>query len=211
MSSYFGNEENEENDDEISKNDSDVSDVEEEDEDVEVDVDVDEKFESDKEEDEETEEPPAFNIENIIGQPEEENEDMSDEDEEDEHYLQKFNSEIHKNYVNQIHPECIIHNQEEINALASVVRNKQDMIIDGLHKTLPFLTKFEKTRILGQRTKQINSGAPPFVKVPDKVIDGYIIAQIELMQKMIPFIIRRPLPDGTSEYWKVSDLENILL
>ena len=136
---------------------------------------------------------------------------MSDEDEEDEHYLQKFNSEIHKNYVNQIHPECIIHNQEEINALASVVRNKQDMIIDGLHKTLPFLTKFEKTRILGQRTKQINSGAPPFVKVPDKVIDGYIIAQIELMQKMIPFIIRRPLPDGTSEYWKVSDLENILL
>ena len=46
-------------------------------------------------------------------------------------------------------------------------------------------------------------------KVPENVIDGYIIAELELQQKKIPFIIRRPIPGGGSEYWKIGDLENI--
>ena len=33
------------------------------------------------------------------------------------------------------------------------------------------------------------------------------IAQEEFKQKKMPFIIRRPLPDGSSEYWKIEDLE----
>ena len=41
------------------------------------------------------------------------------------------------------------------------------------------------------------------------IIDGYIIAEEELKQKRIPFIIRRPLPNGGSEYWKLQDLEDI--
>ena len=93
--------------------------------------------------------------------------------------------------------------------MSKVVRNAQGIIIDLLHRTIPFLTKYEKARILGQRAKQINSGAYPFVKVPENVIDGYIIAEMELKQKRIPFIIRRPLPNGGSEYWKVQDLEDI--
>ena len=31
--------------------------------------------------------------------------------------------------------------------------------------------------------------------------------QEELKQKKIPFIIRRPLPNGKSEYWDINDLE----
>jgi hypothetical protein len=41
------------------------------------------------------------------------------------------------------------------------------------------------------------------------VIDGYVIAQIELEQKRIPFIIRRPIPGGGCEYWNLKDLEMI--
>jgi hypothetical protein len=41
------------------------------------------------------------------------------------------------------------------------------------------------------------------------MIDGNLIAEMELAQKTIPFIIRRPLCNGGSEYWKVDDLENI--
>jgi DNA-directed RNA polymerase I, II, and III subunit RPABC2 len=81
--------------------------------------------------------------------------------------------------------------------------------MDDLHKTIPFLTKYEKARVLGQRAKQINSGSKPFIKVPDNVIDGYVIGELELQQKKIPFIIRRPIPGGGSEYWKLSDLEII--
>jgi DNA-directed RNA polymerase I, II, and III subunit RPABC2 len=70
------------------------------------------------------------------------------------------------------------------------------------------MTKYEKTRILGQRAKQINDGAMPFIKVPEGVIDGYLIALKELEEKKIPFIIKRTIPGGCVEYWKVSDLEN---
>ena len=107
------------------------------------------------------------------------------------------------------HPECIISNYDEISALSVVVRDNFNIIMDDLHRTAPYLSKYERARILGQRAKQINSGAQAFVKVPEKVIDGYLIAELELLHKTIPFIIRRPLPNGGSEYWKLNDLENI--
>ena len=135
--------------------------------------------------------------------------DDDDEDEEDENYLQKFDGEIRKNFIEQFHPDKKTHNYEEVRGLCTLTKNEYGLIQDPLHKTLPFLTKYEKTRILGQRAKQINSGAKPFVKVPNNIIDGYSIALIELAEKKIPFIIKRPLPNGSCEYWRVSDLELI--
>lgn len=134
-------------------------------------------------------------------------EEDNDEDDDGQEYLKKFDKEVNKNYIMDFHPECILHNYEEIDAMTNVVRDKNNVIIDPLHKTIPFLTKYEKARILGQRAKQINSGATPFVKVPENVIDGYLIAELELAEKRIPFIIRRPLPNGGSEYWNIKDLE----
>ena len=72
------------------------------------------------------------------------------------------------------------------------------------------MTKYERARILGQRAKQIESGAKPLVKVPDNIVDGHIIADLELQQKRSPFIIRRPIPGGAFEYWNIRDLEMIL-
>jgi len=132
----------------------------------------------------------------------------SDEDEEeDDDYLQKFDKEIRENYILEQHPESINHNYDEIYNLAKVQRNKDNIIVDSLHKTIPILTKYEKTRILGQRAKQLNNGAKPLVKLPVPLIDGYLIALKELEEKMIPVIIRRPLPNGASEYWHLRDLE----
>lgn len=133
-----------------------------------------------------------------------------DEDEEDENYLQKFDNEISKNYISEQHPECAIHNYDEISKLTIIVKDNDGVIVDPLHKTLPFLTKYEKTRVLGQRTKQIECGATPFIKVPEGIIDAHIIAELELQQKRIPVIIRRPLPGGGSEYWNLKDLEMIV-
>lgn len=135
--------------------------------------------------------------------------DEDDDDDYDETYLQKFDNELTKNYINEFHPECLIHNYDEISKLTNVVRDSNNIIIDPLHKTIPFLTKYEKARILGQRAKQIEIGAKPFVQVPENVIDSYIIAELELQQKRIPFIIRRPIPGGACEYWNLKDLEII--
>ena len=134
-----------------------------------------------------------------------------DEDEDyDDSYLQKFDNEVTKNYITDFHPECLIQNYDEITKLTTVVRDSNNIIIDPLHKTIPFLTKYEKARILGQRSKQIETGARPFISVPENVIDGYVIAELELQQKRIPFIIRRPIPGGAFEYWNIRDLEMIL-
>ena len=103
----------------------------------------------------------------------------------------------------------MINNYDEISAMARVIRDKNNNVIDDLHRTIPYLTKYEKARILGQRAKQINSGAKAFVKVPENIIDGYLVAELELIQKRIPFIIRRPIPGGAFEYWNIRDLEMI--
>ena len=39
------------------------------------------------------------------------------------------------------------------------------------------------------------------------IIDGYIIAERELLEKKIPFIIKRPISNNKFEYWKLEDLE----
>jgi DNA-directed RNA polymerase subunit K/omega len=136
-----------------------------------------------------------------------ETDEESDDYDDDPHYLQKFNSEINRNYLEEAHPECIANNYEEIALLTNVIRDAENNIIDPLHRTLPYLTKYEKTRIVGYRAKQINSGAKAFVKVPEHIMDGYLIAEMELKQKRIPFILRRPIPGGGCEYWNIKDLE----
>lgn len=133
-----------------------------------------------------------------------------DDDDDDESKLKKFDRDVREEYLVNFHPESLVQNYDEIYNLARVVRDANGVIVDSLHRTLPMMTKYEKTRILGQRAKQINDGATPFVKVPDGVIDGYLIAMKELEEKKIPFIIRRPLPNRGSEYWMVEDLEIII-
>jgi len=132
--------------------------------------------------------------------------DDEDEDSDDEDSFQKFDNELKRNYLEQVHPESFSHNYDEIAALMRVVRDGNGVVIDELHQTVPWLTKFERTRILGQRVKQLNTGATPFVNAPPNVIDNAIIAQMELEQKRIPFIVRRPIPGGGSEYWRLKDL-----
>jgi DNA-directed RNA polymerase subunit K/omega len=190
--------------------DDDVEDIDDEEDDDDDDIELDEEGEPivqttvKKRKTEKIKKPLEF-----INSSENEDYEEDDEDEYDENYLQKFDSEVTKNYVNEFHPECLMHNYDEIAKMSVVIRNSDNIVIDPLHKTIPYLTKYEKARILGQRSKQIESGSKPFVKVPENIIDSYIIAELELREKKIPFIIKRPIPSGGSEYWKIVDLEII--
>jgi DNA-directed RNA polymerase I, II, and III subunit RPABC2 len=71
------------------------------------------------------------------------------------------------------------------------------------------LTKYERARVLGQRAKQIEYGDTPLVPVDIALIESHIIAEMELEARKIPFIIKRPIPGGGFEYWRLSDLELI--
>ena len=122
-------------------------------------------------------------------------------------FLQKFNKDSKNDFIASNHQECLSKNLDEIKDLLHVIRDKNNIIIDELHKTLPILTKYEKTRILGIRIKQLNNGSLPYVMVSEDLLDNFIIAEKELKEKKIPFIIQRPLPNNTFEYWKLEDLE----
>lgn len=145
---------------------------------------------------------------NLINRDDFSEEDDEDDDEDiDENYLQKLDKGIKNNIISEYHPELMVHNMDEVEAACVIVRDSNGVIVDRMHKTLPFVTRYEKARVLGERAKQINAGAKPFIEISDSLIDGYLIALKEFEQKKIPFIVRRPLPNGGSEYWKLRDLE----
>ena len=143
----------------------------------------------------------------LLGLGQLEDDDDEDDDEDDEQYLQKFDESLKTNIISEYHPEMLSLNYDEVDILTRVVRNMDGQVIDPLHRTLPFLTKYEKARVLGERAKQLNSGAKAFVEVDPSVVDGYLIALAEFEQKKIPFIVKRPMPNGGCEYWKLRDLE----
>ena len=149
----------------------------------------------------------------ILNEEEEEmfkEEESETESEGEEENLQKIDESVKRDYIKEYHSEIITQNSDEIEKLCVIIRNSKGRIEDVNHKTIPFVTKYECARILGERAKQLNSGDDSYVEVPENIIDGYTIACMEYEQKVIPFIIRRPMPDGSSEYWKFADLEQII-
>ena len=131
----------------------------------------------------------------------------SDEDVNDEFDFQKFNSKMKDDLINDYHKEEIVANYDEVYQLSLSNRNEFGIIDDSNHQTLPILSKFEKTKIIGIRSKQLLEGLEPLVNIDSKIIDTHLIAEKELEAKVLPFIIKRALPNGKIEYWKIEDLE----
>tara|TARA_B100001287_G_scaffold207114_1_gene176129 strand:+ start:187 stop:879 length:693 start_codon:yes stop_codon:yes gene_type:complete len=197
------------------ENDSDDSD-EDDDEEINDEDNIDNGEEEEEEDDEEDDSPdypppppPEQESQQITSEINNDYDSDSETDDYDENEFKKLDNELKQDYLMQYHQESKIHNFDEILSMCKIIRNKKNVIVDELHKTVPILTKYEKTRILGERTKQINNGSKPFVEVQNDIIDGYLIACKELEEKKMPFIIRRPLPSGGSEYWHLKDLEVI--
>lgn len=71
--------------------------------------------------------------------------------------------------------------------------------------TTPYLTKYERARVLGTRALQIAMCAPVMVEL-EGLTDPLRIAMKELKARKIPIIIRRFLPDGSYEDWSINEL-----
>lgn len=139
---------------------------------------------------------------------EDEEDDDSDTDSEQEEPHAKITPEYKQNLIQEHYPEKIFRNHKEVQLLSKVIRDINGKIVDPLHKTTPILTKYERARVLGERAKQIQQGSPLFIEGMEDVMDSFVLAEEELKQKKIPYIIERPLPHGTSvEYWPLDELE----
>jgi len=109
-------------------------------------------------------------------------------------------------FLNTHHPECRVDYREDVLEKLAMKFYPPDSGSDKKHRSVPYLTLFEKTKIIGFRANQIAQGARALIHVPAHVTDVIEIAKLELEQKRLPYILKRPMPDGTFEYIRLLDL-----
>ena len=109
-------------------------------------------------------------------------------------------------FLKQHHPECRLDYVEEVMQKLPLAAYPPDSGSDPKHKGVPYLTLFEKTKIIGFRANQLAQGARPLVELPEYMTDVLEIARLELEKKRLPYILKRPFPDGTYEYIRLADL-----
>ncbi|KAJ5712859.1 DNA-directed RNA polymerase I II and III subunit [Penicillium malachiteum] len=84
-------------------------------------------------------------------------------------------------------------------------QSREKKVPNDQRTTTPYLTKYERARVLGTRALQISMNAPVLVDLEGET-DPLQIAMKELNQKKIPLIVRRYLPDGWYEDWTCEEL-----
>ena len=100
-------------------------------------------------------------------------------------------------------------NTELIGSQHINVENTYSNYFKNERTTRPYITKFEKAKIIGVRAEQLAVGAKANIQVPEYLTDVRKIAENEFYEKKIPFIIRRELPGGGFEYFRLTDFKNI--
>ena len=69
----------------------------------------------------------------------------------------------------------------------------------------PFITKFERSKIIGIRAEQISAGADPLIELDDTDLSIIDIAEREFLERKTPLMIRRYLTNNTFEDWRLKD------
>ena len=76
--------------------------------------------------------------------------------------------------------------------------------------TLPYYSKYEYTTLVGIRAQQIADGAKPLISLDGMQTSHpqfvWRVAEREIAERVIPFIVHRRLPNGPSEYWNTTEL-----
>jgi len=94
--------------------------------------------------------------------------------------------------------------QQKQNKQNKEVTDEEEMI------TRPFLTRYEKIRAVATRAANITNGAKILIKgVTLETHTAKEIALLELKLKVMPFIIKRDLPNGEFERISINKLEDI--
>ena len=85
----------------------------------------------------------------------------------------------------------------------NILENYQEL--KKTYKSDNRLYTYERTLVIGIRATQLSLGATEFIEVPQGIISVKEIAELELANKKIPFILQRTF-DTHKEYWKLEDL-----
>lgn len=87
-----------------------------------------------------------------------------------------------------------------------VVRN-----VDTPRVSQPYFSKYEYTALLSCRAQQIAEGAIPMVPLTDFNTNDpkfiWKVAEREILERKLPYLVKRQLPNGQTEFWSVAELE----
>jgi DNA-directed RNA polymerase subunit K/omega len=144
----------------------------------------------------------------------EENDDILDEEntfDETETFEENEYNEIEELEESDTNNECILEKviEDEIydasNSEIKEIISEDNLLKDKNRISVNRLTKYEMVRILGERTKQLTMGAKPLIKNYEG-LNYDKIAEEELKLNMIPYKIKRILPNGKYEFWTLDEL-----
>lgn len=96
--------------------------------------------------------------------------------------------------------EIVFDDDDEVETLSEIMP-------DDKRCTKPILFKYERVRLLCDRTQQLTLGAKPMVKNVGG-LTAKEIAELEIELNVIPLIIQRPLPNGKKERWYIHELKH---
>lgn len=183
------------------KNTRDITDepenIDEIEEDEPVEEEIDEEVEEDKG-DEEVEDEDDLN----------DNIEIDDEDKEivDEKQEKIDDIECFYKYVNQEDDDKENDNEDiDEEYFEEDIKEYSDIVPNEDRITKPFLTKYERVRLIGDRVRQLSLGAKPMIKNVEQLSPNEI-AELELKHNVIPLYIERPLPNGKKERWYIKEL-----
>lgn len=94
-----------------------------------------------------------------------------------------------------------------------VTRQEMQDALGKPKTTLPYYTKYEQVTLIGTRAQQLADGARPLVSLDGMTTSDsrfvWNVAEKEILEHKLPFIIHRRLPNGVSEYWSAQELTMI--
>ena len=81
------------------------------------------------------------------------------------------------------------------------------------YQSKPIMTKYELNSIISLRTTHLANMAIPFVELPNNFkiqnnMDLRKIVLMELKQGVLPYLVKRVLPNKKIEYFKIKDKES---
>ena len=93
-------------------------------------------------------------------------------------------------------------------AVDSSIVEEEYVSDEAVKKTTPYMSTYEYSALISARVAQLTSRSSEW-NVPKIKIDSYdprAIATAEVRQKLVSLVVRRKLPDGSTEDWPLKDL-----
>lgn len=86
--------------------------------------------------------------------------------------------------------------------------DEKEIVSDEVKIGKPFLTRYERARIVGARALQLSMGAPMLLLMEEEIIDPILIARKELAARVLPLSVMRHLPNGYYQNIPIQQLQD---